>query len=52
MLGMFWGLADEQRLECPDGYRLQYQGICLNIADEQSEAREAEIRTADPVVAD
>ena len=47
--GQFWGLYSEEILRCPDGYRLQYQGICSNVADERGNA--PEIRTADPVVA-
>ena len=50
--GQFWGLHSEQILECPDGYRLQYQGVCFNIADEHSNDPDLEIRTADPIVAD
>ena len=48
--GQFWGLYSETTLQCPEGYRLQYQGICFNIADERND--DPEIRTADPVVAD
>ena len=50
--GQFWGLYSEEILECPEGYRLQYQGVCFNLADEQSNDPDIEIRTADPVLAD
>ena len=50
--GQFWGLYSEEILACPEGYRLQYQGVCLNIADERSNDPDIEIRTADPIVAD
>ena len=49
--GQFWGLYSEQRLACPEGYRLQYQGICLAAADEGSDDP-ALVRTADPIVAE
>jgi hypothetical protein len=48
--GQFWGLYSEEILRCPEGYRLQYQGVCFNVADERSNA--LEVRTADPVLAD
>jgi hypothetical protein len=50
--GQFWGLYSEERLECPAGYRLQYQGVCFNVADEQTNEPDLEIRTAEPVAAD
>ena len=50
--GSFWGFVDEQRLKCPEGYRLQYQGICFNIADEQANDPAIEIRSAEPIAAD
>lgn len=48
----FWGLYSEERLECPEGYRLQYQGIRLNIADEHGDDPDAEARSAEPAAAD
>ena len=50
--GQFWGLYSEEILACPEGYPLQYQGVCFNIADERSNDPDIEIRTADPVVVD
>ena len=50
--GTFWGLVDEQRMQCPQGYRLQYQGSCLNVEDEQSDEPDAEVRSAEPIAAD
>ena len=50
--GQFWGLYSEERLECPPGYRLQYQGACLNVADEQNSDPAIEVRTAEPVAAE
>jgi hypothetical protein len=50
--GQFWGLHSEEILVCPEGYRLQYQGVCFNIADELGNDPDIETRTAEPVAAD
>ncbi|MDG2002918.1 MAG: hypothetical protein P8J20_06250 [Novosphingobium sp.] len=50
--GQFWGLFSEEKLECPAGYRLQYQGLCVNSEDERSDDPEIVVRTADPVAAE
>ena len=36
--------------ECPDGYRLQYQGFCINREDEQSNVLGDEVRGTLPFV--
>ena len=34
---------------CPDGYRLHYQGFCINIEDELSDRLGSEVLGADPI---
>lgn len=37
------------RHHCPVGYRLHYQGLCINIADELSDDSENGVRMTDPI---
>lgn len=34
--------------KCPQGYRLHYQGFCINVADELADDRNKSVRTVEP----
>lgn len=40
--------ADDAKQSCPMGFRLHYQGFCINLSDEQKDDPQAEIRTVEP----
>ncbi|MCB1463945.1 MAG: hypothetical protein KDJ90_16355 [Nitratireductor sp.] len=36
---------------CPEGYRLHYQGMCINMADEQADDPARGVRMVEPETA-
>ena len=41
--------SSPKKTECPEGYRLDYQGFCINITDELADDANAGVRGPDPV---
>lgn len=45
----YYSARSKKELECPDGYRLHYQGQCINLDDELADNPEKGVRMIDPV---